>query len=166
MNVAGTQSTQTTYNAYDRQSSKAATQLSSGKPAQTDSVSISKEGRAMDSLSSTDPAKPRPLPQWYVDLTPDSFIVSLDKGSPYYHSGNEQVIAAEKGIVKEYARSLSEIVHEEITNFETNTQLSYGEVLDNDKLNEELHQAVLTQIASNPRTSELMALMKEIGQIR
>ena len=46
MNVTGAQAIQGTYNVYDRQGSKSATQ-SSGKTSQTDSVSISEEGRTV-----------------------------------------------------------------------------------------------------------------------
>jgi len=159
MNVTGTQSTQTTYNAYDRQSSKAATQSSSGKTSQTDSVSISEEAKAMESQNSKDIQELMAIPTWCVDLLPDSFKPVLGQKCTYRSK-------YEEGVTNEYSKALNQTLKEEITNIKTRTQQSYREILDNDELNEELHQAVLAQITSNPRTSELMALMKEIGQIR
>ena len=159
MNVTGAQSTQNSYGVHTQQVYKSTIQSTTKSTTQTDSVSISEEAKAMESQKGKNIQELMAIPTWCVDLLPDSFKPVLGQKFTYQSK-------YEEGISNEYSRAVMQTLKEEVTNIETNTQLSYKEILDNDELNEELHQAVLAQITSNPRTSELMALMKEIGQTR
>ena len=166
MNVTGAQSIQSTYNVYDRQSSKPATQLSSRKPDQTDSVTFSNEATAMGYTYSEE-AMALCLPDWYSQMSPDVVNKNLSDheiGTPYIETKSyefSQLPSEDQTSISEYRNTLLTFFQEEVKNLCGDGQNSYANI----RNSTELKDAVMARFNSDANATQLIERMKELGQL-
>ncbi len=170
MSISAIQSGQSIYGAASaQQRANTATEASTNRKTTTDSVNISDEARAKESAAldaREDRSKGLRVPRWLVDLSPKVFSLpsSIEEANKHnkINAGkpNSSPDTAQPEI-KEYNQMVYKAFQEEGTKMDV-----WGlDLIKNKDISEKLHQAVRGRLTAEPRASELMKLMEDIGQI-
>lgn len=174
MNISAVQSRQCAYGAnYAQGTSKSAAKSVSGRFAGADSVNISDEAKVMavkakveqggqvkDGTAPTDAStgdlkeELMYFPEAYHDLFPDTVIV-CEIGAPTYTGPT--LTAEQVKDQNEYIDMLSKFYREERNNQGIYSTEDYlNQTKNNDKLSNEIHQAIRNRLAADPHAMELM----------